>query len=313
MPQYTHQQMMTHYGRLAPEQKAAIDAAGGPNMTWFTSAVNAGVPSAVRAAGGTAGQSEAGWEGPGGATLDPRGTGAAASSEWMGQRAPTPSEMRRWALEGGQDEDYMRYSDRQVAKWIQEGWDPAAGGWKAGYGAHGLHRPGGGAPAGGGGGGGGGGWGGGGGSGAPGPSGTYAGAPAYWYGDFEPPSYEQAMEDPGYQFARQEGLRAIQGSAAAGGTLRTGGTLTDLMEFGTGLAGQQYQNVWDRAADEYGINRETSRDIFAPQYGSWQTAYGGDLSRWTSRYGGNLSKYLQQEQNIYGLLNQPAPQYPGGY
>ena len=132
--------------------------------------------------------------------------------------------------------------------------------------------------------------------------GTYGGAPAFKYGNWTPPTYEEATGDPGYQFALGEGLKGMSQSAAARGTQFTGGTMRDLIDYGQAAGAQQYQNVFDRSAQAYGINRETARDRFAPRYGSWQT-----------QYGGNLSKYLQRENNIYGLLNQPMPQYPGYY
>lgn len=53
-------------------------------------------------------------------------------------------------------------------------------------------------------------------------------------------------EDPGYQFARSEGMRALDGSAASKGMLMSGGTLKDAMRFSTGLADQQYGDWWAR-------------------------------------------------------------------
>lgn len=51
---------------------------------------------------------------------------------------------------------------------------------------------------------------------------------------------------PGYQFAFNEGQRAVQTSAAARGTLLTGGTLKALAKFGTGLADQTYDAATKR-------------------------------------------------------------------
>jgi hypothetical protein len=144
-----------------------------------------------------------------------------------------------------------------------------------------------------------GGGGGGGGAGAQGGQGTYGGAPAFQYGEFKPPSYQDAISDPGYQFALKQGLSGLEHSAAAGGALRTSGTMQDLINYGQQAAAQQYQNVYNRAAQAYGMNEQTAKDIFAPRYGSWETTYGG-----------NLQKYLQREGETYGLLNTPPPSYP---
>lgn len=126
------------------------------------------------------------------------------------------------------------------------------------------------------------------GAGAPG-SGTYGGAPAF---NFTAPTWQEAMADPGYQFALKEGNKRLEGSAAAGGVLRTSGTLKALMNYGQDMATQQYGNVYNR---QYAL----AKDQFAPQYGSWQTTYDAALR-----------KYLQREQNIYGLVNSPEPTAP---
>lgn len=60
------------------------------------------------------------------------------------------------------------------------------------------------------------------------------------------PDAGQFREDPGYQFAFDEGQRAIERSAAARGTLGSGGTLRALVRYGQGMADQQYGNWWDR-------------------------------------------------------------------
>jgi hypothetical protein len=61
------------------------------------------------------------------------------------------------------------------------------------------------------------------------------------------PGARQAAVDafqasPGYQFQLGEGLRAVQNSAAAQGNLGSGGTLRALMQYGQGLADQDYSN-----------------------------------------------------------------------
>lgn len=51
---------------------------------------------------------------------------------------------------------------------------------------------------------------------------------------------------PDYQFALDQGTQAMQRSAAAGGTLISGGQLKAGQEFGQGLATQQYGNYYNR-------------------------------------------------------------------
>lgn len=54
------------------------------------------------------------------------------------------------------------------------------------------------------------------------------------------------QEDPGYQFALDQGQRGIQNSAAAGGGLLSGATLKALTRFNQNTANNQYQNSYDR-------------------------------------------------------------------
>ena len=131
MPQYTQEQANKWYNSLPPGEKEKWDAIGGVTVAGLTAAVNAGVPSAGRAVGASEGAGEKGWEIGGGTTLD--WSDAAEPSEWLGKRKPTPAEARKWASTN-QDEDFNRYSDRQVAAYIRDGWDVAKGGFYNKYG-----------------------------------------------------------------------------------------------------------------------------------------------------------------------------------
>lgn len=51
---------------------------------------------------------------------------------------------------------------------------------------------------------------------------------------------------PDYQFVFDEGRKAIEKSAAAKGTLMTGGTLKALARYGSGVASGEYQNTFNR-------------------------------------------------------------------
>lgn len=89
------------------------------------------------------------------------------------------------------------------------------------------------------------------------PSDPYQPPPA-----FQAPSYDEAMNDQGFQLALKQGQQAIEGSAAARGLTRTGGTLQALMQHNQGLASQQYDKVYDRAAQQYAQNYQIGRDAW---------------------------------------------------
>jgi hypothetical protein len=79
---------------------------------------------------------------------------------------------------------------------------------------------------------------------------------APWTQQFSAPTAEQAQNTPGFQFAMQQGLNAIQNSAAARGTLLTGGTLKGLENYAVGTGLQSYGDIYNRAMGEYLLNRE---------------------------------------------------------
>jgi hypothetical protein len=61
-----------------------------------------------------------------------------------------------------------------------------------------------------------------------------------------PRGYSGFQNSPGYEFAREEGMRGIMGSAAASGMLGSGATLKALSRYGTGMAQQDYGNWMNR-------------------------------------------------------------------
>src|SRR5262249_49173751 len=53
-------------------------------------------------------------------------------------------------------------------------------------------------------------------------------------------------QDPGYQFRLNEGMKALQNSAAASGGLLSGPTLKALTNYSQGAASQEYANAFNR-------------------------------------------------------------------
>lgn len=61
--------------------------------------------------------------------------------------------------------------------------------------------------------------------------------------------YSGFNESPDYRFAYDQGLQALDRSAAAGGALYSGGADADRIAFGQGLASQQYNNYYNKISD----------------------------------------------------------------
>ena len=86
-----------------------------------------------------------------------------------------------------------------------------------------------------------------------------------WTTPFVAPTDVTEQNDPGFQFRLKEGAQAIQRSAAAKGTLLTGGTLKDLNEWAQGQASSEYDKVYGRAKGEY----DTAYGIFNTNNGNF--------------------------------------------
>jgi len=89
---------------------------------------------------------------------------------------------------------------------------------------------------------------------------------AYPGGQFTAPTQSQAQQDPGYQFALNEGEKAVQAGASANGSLLTGGTLNAENEYAQGLANTTYNNVYNRALQTYNTNYNTWANSQANQF-----------------------------------------------
>jgi hypothetical protein len=87
------------------------------------------------------------------------------------------------------------------------------------------------------------------------------------YGSFQAPTGVNYQNDPGYQFRLQQGVNALQNSAAARGDLLSGNTLQSLTQLGQGLGSEEYGNVFNRALQAYQSNASNFYQNQANQFG----------------------------------------------
>lgn len=111
-------------------------------------------------------------------------------------------------------------------------------------------------------------------------------------------SLDQFQASPGYNFQLEQGLNALQNSAAAGGSLESGRTLKALQEYGQGLANQEYGNWRNQQALDYGnkFNR------LASLAGIGQTSTGQMANLGQNQ----LAMQQQGAQNVMNMNNQLA-------
>ena len=120
----------------------------------------------------------------------------------------------------------------------------------------------------------------------------YKGADPFSYANFEKPTAESVLNDPGYQFSRDEGERALLQSKAAGGLLNTGGTLKDLIQWGGNFANTRYNDVYGRDLQTYGTNRTNA-------FQNYSTNALADLTKYQTNRGNAVDTYNTNYQTQF--------------
>lgn len=100
-------------------------------------------------------------------------------------------------------------------------------------------------------------------------------APRFRAPTFRQPTFEEAQNEPGYAFSLDQGVKALNASAAAKGTLNTGGTLKDTVAYGQKLGAQNYQNVFNRALSTFDRLYQGQLAEFQPLLHEWTTKAAG--------------------------------------
>ena len=73
--------------------------------------------------------------------------------------------------------------------------------------------------------------------------------------------YSTFENAPDFVFARDEGMRALDRSAAARGSLFSGGAEADRMQFASGLASQNLQNYLGRMMSQAGMGQQAATNL----------------------------------------------------
>ena len=108
----------------------------------------------------------------------------------------------------------------------------------------------------------------------------YTKPPAFSYADFQGPTAESVLNDPGYTFSRDQGQQGLAQSKAAGGVLKTGGTLKDILAWGQNYASTRFNDVYNRNLNTYNTNRQGAVQAYDENYHTqyldpYQIAYRG--------------------------------------
>jgi hypothetical protein len=110
---------------------------------------------------------------------------------------------------------------------------------------------------------------------------------------YTPFRMEQFQADPGYAFRLQEGIKALDRSAAARGGLLSGNQLRGITEFGQNLGSQEFGNAFNR----YQLERQARLGPLQSLTGMGQTT-ANTLTGLAGTYGQNMAQNAAQTGNI---------------
>ena len=147
-----------------------------------------------------------------------------------------------------------------------------------------------------------------------GPTAPYAAPSPYAAGTYTAPTYTPATPftmptaadmaaDPGYQFRLQQGQEALERSGAARGVTRTGGTLKDILDYGQRAASQEYGNVYNRMAGQYGMNEALRAEAFDRNAANaWNAWTGNEMGRARAYDVNEANRLAAERQTQQGRL-----------
>jgi hypothetical protein len=130
--------------------------------------------------------------------------------------------------------------------------------------------------------------------------------PSLYMGDESDPAYGSysdpfdvedfyAQQDPGYAFELQQGMQALQNSAAAGSGVLSGAALKDLLQYSQGFARTGYNDAFNRHQTQQGNIFNRLRDIAT----IGQSAAAGVGTQGTA-LAGNAGQMLSNAGSAYG-------------
>lgn len=119
-----------------------------------------------------------------------------------------------------------------------------------------------------------------------------------WDKSFQAPTDVTEQNDPGYKFRLDQGLQALQNSAAAKGGLLSGGTARAVNDYAQSYASGEYSNVYGRAFGEYQQQYNQFQQNQANQFNRLSAVSGGGQTA-----AGELGQFgADSSRNIANIL-----------
>ena len=108
--------------------------------------------------------------------------------------------------------------------------------------------------------------------------------------------------DPGYQWRKAEGMRGVEQSAAAGGGLKSGGTLKALSEHNQGLASNEFGAAFGRWANEHDRNLRGTTGQQAQEFDAFRNSQGTRINALTGEREMDYRVFGDQKNTELGSL-----------
>lgn len=117
------------------------------------------------------------------------------------------------------------------------------------------------------------------------------------------PSQINLQSDPGYQFRMDEGIKALDNSAAARGRLLSGAQQKGVNAYAQNVASQEYGNAYARYADQYAKNNDAKARKYnmlsgLSQQGQASAAQQAGATSQLASTSGNIMAQSGQAQNL---------------
>lgn len=144
---------------------------------------------------------------------------------------------------------------------------------------------------------------------------TTPGRPDYLQGEYKPPTFDeqfaapgmdQLYADPGYQARLDAAQKGFQRSAAAKGSILSGGSQVALARQNQNIASDEYGKLFGRAFDTYRQKYGQFQDKAAASFGARQLnegAYQSDVTNSLNQYGTRYRSYRDAVDDQFRLAN----------
>lgn len=130
---------------------------------------------------------------------------------------------------------------------------------------------------------------------------------------FEAPTSATEQNDPGYQFRLQQGMDALQNSAAARGGALSGNTLKGITDYAQNYASNEYGNVYGRAMNQYNTNVLGPYNRLSALAGIGQQAQATGAQQGQAAANNISNTYLTSGQQIGNNINNAGAARASGY